>query len=123
MVKIAVLGGGIAGLSAAYFLERRLGESGEVHLYEKDLHLGGWLQTEEWGPYHLENGARTIRTAGKEHVLFPLIQELELSHEIQLPSENANKRYLYVNGRLRKVPNSVAEAFCSPYFWKFLPRF
>src|SRR6185436_21185343 len=41
MKTIAVIGAGISGLSAAYFLSRRH----HVHLFEKDARLGGHINT------------------------------------------------------------------------------
>ena len=41
MKSIAVIGGGISGLAAAYFLSRRH----RVHLFEKDARLGGHTNT------------------------------------------------------------------------------
>ena len=56
MKRIAVVGSGIAGLSAAYFLSRRH----EVHLFEKDDRLGGHTHTvtaqSSVGPVALDTG-------------------------------------------------------------------
>ena len=41
MIRVAVIGGGISGLSAAYYLSRKF----EVHLFEKDSRLGGHTHT------------------------------------------------------------------------------
>lgn len=56
MKRIAVVGSGIAGLGAAYFLSRRH----EVHLFEKDSRLGGHTHTivadSSKGPVPLDTG-------------------------------------------------------------------
>lgn len=47
--RIAVLGGGVSGLSAAYFLARRLTKRDIRHkiiLIDKE-NLGGWIQTKK----------------------------------------------------------------------------
>ena len=41
MVDVAVVGGGISGLAAGYFLSRRH----RVHLFERDNRLGGHTNT------------------------------------------------------------------------------
>jgi NAD(P)-binding Rossmann-like domain len=59
----AVLGGGVTGLSAAYFLTRKF-PNAKVTIYEASKRLGGWVDSEivevdggqalfEWGPRSL----------------------------------------------------------------------
>jgi hypothetical protein len=59
----AVLGGGVTGLSAAYFLTRKFSKA-KVTIYEANKRLGGWVDSEivevdggqvlfEWGPRSL----------------------------------------------------------------------
>ena len=59
----AVLGGGVTGLSAAYFLRRKFPHA-KVTIYEASKRLGGWVDSEtvqvdggkvlfEWGPRSL----------------------------------------------------------------------
>ena len=73
MVKrIAVLGGGISGLSAAWNLVRKgLASAGgghgqlEVALFEASGRVGGWVQTERSKDGAVfELGPRSLRTAG-----------------------------------------------------------
>ncbi len=56
MKRIAVIGSGISGLAAAYFLSRRH----EVHLFERDTRLGGHTHTvraeSSRGPVSLDTG-------------------------------------------------------------------
>lgn len=44
---VAVLGGGVTGLSAAFHLARMLPPNATVTLYEAQDRLGGWVRTEE----------------------------------------------------------------------------
>src|ERR1700756_4705862 len=48
MTRIAIIGGGISGLSAAFYMEekRRAGADAEYVLYESSPRLGGVLRTE-----------------------------------------------------------------------------
>ena len=62
--KIAVLGGGISGLSAAWNLTRATVPV-EVTVYEASSHVGGWMRSfrTEGGAVY-EFGPRSLRTAG-----------------------------------------------------------
>jgi protoporphyrinogen/coproporphyrinogen III oxidase len=67
---IAVLGGGISGLTAAFYLGRRFPNT-RITLLEAGSRLGGWIQTEtidlgpEYGQAVLEAGPRTLRPVSK----------------------------------------------------------
>jgi len=64
MKRIAIIGGGIAGLSAAYYLEkaRQNGAGLEWTLYEKSGRLGGVLRTEHRDGYLIEAGPDSFLT-------------------------------------------------------------
>lgn len=62
---IAVLGGGLTGLSAAFHLSRRLPAS-RITLIERNKELGGWVKSKRVtlpgkGTVLLEAGPRTLR--------------------------------------------------------------
>ena len=59
-MKIAVLGGGITGLCAAYFSQKK---GNEVTLFEKNACIGGWLDTTFEGGFFFEKGPRTFKTS------------------------------------------------------------
>ena len=67
--SIAVLGGGLTGLSAAYYITRCL-PNAKVTLYEATERLGGWIDTETVevktpegveGQVQFERGARSVK--------------------------------------------------------------
>lgn len=62
--NIAVLGGGITGLSTAYYLSREF-PNAKITLYEGSERLGGWLRSTpvevEGGTVLFEGGPRTLR--------------------------------------------------------------
>ena len=68
--SVAVLGAGLTGLSSAYHLSRLFPKS-KITLVEKQLRLGGWVQTERkeiqqlGASVLLEGGPRTLRPNGK----------------------------------------------------------
>jgi len=64
--NIAILGGGVAGLSSAYFVSREFPNS-KIHLFEAGKDVGGWIQSRkvqvEGGEVVFELGPRTLRNA------------------------------------------------------------
>jgi oxygen-dependent protoporphyrinogen oxidase len=98
-MKIVVLGGGISGLSAAWYLRKAYPES-EITLIEKKDRLGGWIHTSFEGGFLFEAGPRTF--VFREHSpLYALIQELGLGDEVLFSSPAAQKRYLWHQGGLK----------------------
>ena len=55
--KFGILGGGISGLSTAYYLRKKF-PGCAISLFEKEAKLGGWLQTYN---QKFEMGARLIK--------------------------------------------------------------
>lgn len=64
--RIAVLGGGIAGLSSAYFAAKEFPNS-KITVYEGGNETGGWIRTKRvqvpGGEVKFESGPRTLRNA------------------------------------------------------------
>uniref|UniRef100_A0A6V7HSA6 Protoporphyrinogen oxidase n=1 Tax=Bracon brevicornis TaxID=1563983 RepID=A0A6V7HSA6_9HYME len=111
----AILGGGLSGLSAAYYaLENpRLSP---LTLYEASNRLGGWVRTvKSKNGVTFEKGPRTIRPSGLAgQNTLKLIDDLKLSSDIlPIPSDHpaARNRMLYANGDLHLLPNSFRGLF------------
>ncbi|EEB07772.1 protoporphyrinogen oxidase [Schizosaccharomyces japonicus yFS275] len=128
-MSIAVCGGGIAGLSAAYYLARYLPKT-QIVLLEQGTHLGGWLQSVKvpcskspTGSVLFEKGPRTLRPIGLPGLAtLDLVAKLKLQDKI-LPilksSTSAKNRYLYYPDRLNHVPSNLFQSlsmFMSPAF-------
>lgn len=64
--RIAVLGGGIAGLSSAYFAAKEFPNS-KITVYEGGTETGGWIKSKRvqvpGGEIKFETGPRTLRNA------------------------------------------------------------
>ncbi|EDV93125.1 protoporphyrinogen oxidase [Drosophila grimshawi] len=108
MTTTAVLGGGISGLSAGYYLLRRFGKP--LTIYEASPRVGGWIRT-EWHKergFIFETGPRTIRPKGVAGA-----NTLELVEQLKLPVKPirsshvaARNRMLYAKGQVCMLPNS-----------------
>ncbi len=118
-MKIVIVGGGITGLSAAWFLNKRYGKNAKITLLEKTNRLGGWIQTDYEKGLLFERGPRTFQF-GKCETLLKLIQQLGLT--VIRSDPTANKRYLFHQGRLRSMGSFIPLLF--PYAIRelFLPR-
>ena len=62
---IAIVGGGISGCSAAWFLREALGGELELTVYERDAQLGGRLATIDVGGTPVEAGGTIIHETNR----------------------------------------------------------
>ena len=88
-MRLAIVGGGMAGLAAAYAAERLAGPELEVALFEASERLGGKVRTLREGGFVIEGGADAL-VRYKPWAL-ELAEELGLGGEIveTLPAESA----------------------------------
>jgi oxygen-dependent protoporphyrinogen oxidase len=100
-MKIVIAGGGISGLSAAWFARKRYPEA-EIVVLEKTQELGGWMKTQREQGFFFETGPRTF-SWDRTPVLRELIQAVGLEKEIILSSKAASFRYLWSRGQLRSL--------------------
>jgi len=106
-MRVAIVGGGIAGLAAAYELEkaRRAGTAVEYTLFESRDRLGGSLASETINGIVLERGPDSFlseKPAGAE-----LCRELGLGDQL-VPSNDANRKtYIVVKNRLVPLPDGL----------------
>uniref|UniRef100_A0A1B6L6C7 Protoporphyrinogen oxidase n=1 Tax=Graphocephala atropunctata TaxID=36148 RepID=A0A1B6L6C7_9HEMI len=117
----AVLGGGISGLSAAYYLLKSTPQ--KVTIIEGSNGFGGWIRSirNSENGFLFEKGPRTIRPKGPQGLnTLSLIEELNLSEKlIATPSSHptARNRLIYANKKLHALPSSLFSLFtiCSPF--------
>lgn len=103
MKKVVIVGGGITGLTALYYLQKMSREQNmdiESVLIERDQQLGGKIRTVTEGDFIMEAGADSI-VARNEGVL-PLVDELQLQNE--LVYNETGTSYIYTNGELHRIP-------------------
>jgi oxygen-dependent protoporphyrinogen oxidase len=85
--RVAVVGGGISGLAAAYRLRVLLGPAAEIVLIERAQRLGGALRTVELGGLPFDLGAETFLVRRPEAV--DLVAELGLHQQLVQPTRVA----------------------------------
>lgn len=105
--KIAILGGGIAGLSAAWSLEksRRAGQAVEYHLYEAADRLGGVLASETIDGCIVEGGPDSFLT--EKPAAAALCRELGIADQLLGSNDAERKTYIIVRNRLVPLPDGL----------------
>jgi protoporphyrinogen/coproporphyrinogen III oxidase len=101
MGAVAVVGGGIAGLTAAYRLKQR---GTRVVVYEAGDRVGGSIRTERRDGYIAELGPNAL--ASPSQPLRALIAELGLEPSLLPASAAAKNRYVVRKGKLLPLPLS-----------------
>jgi oxygen-dependent protoporphyrinogen oxidase len=106
-MRIAIIGGGIAGLAAAYELEkaRAAGAPVEYTLYEARERLGGSLASEIVNGAVLEKGPDSFLT--EKPAAAELCRELGLGGELLPSNDAARKTYILVHNRLVALPDGL----------------
>ncbi|MGA2569136.1 MAG: protoporphyrinogen oxidase [Terracidiphilus sp.] len=106
-MRIAVVGGGIAGLAAAYELEtaRAAGAPVEYTLYESRPRLGGSLASEIVSGAVLERGPDSFLS--EKPAAAELCRELGLGADLLPSNDIARKTYIVVRNRLVALPDGL----------------
>jgi len=107
MIRIAIIGGGISGLAAAFELEqgRNSGADVEYTLYESSPRLGGVLRTE-----HID---RCVVEAGPDSFVTEKPWAADLSRLVGLgdqligSNDAVRKTYIFTRGRLVEMPDGL----------------
>ena len=105
--RVAVLGGGITGLSAAYFLAgaRRAGTPIQELLIEARDRLGGSIQTERMEGFLIEGGPDSFITEKPEAAA--LCRALGLGDSLLGSNDAGRRTYILHRGRLVPLPDGL----------------
>jgi len=112
MKNIAIIGGGISGLTVLHYLKQRLGNDVQITLFEREAALGGTIRSFkknsclfEWGP----NGF-----LDNQPVSLQLIEELGLSDQLIEAQSTARRRYIQIKEKLYALPTNPFNFISTP---------
>ncbi|MFT6165567.1 MAG: oxygen-dependent protoporphyrinogen oxidase [Vicingaceae bacterium] len=109
---IAILGGGISGLSAAFELKKA---GKEFILLEANKQVGGKIHSSQEQGFTLEHGPNTVLINNPE--IKKLIEELGLWDELIFPEEKASSnRFVLKNGTIEPFPSGLKKMLKSNLF-------
>ncbi|KAF4979279.1 hypothetical protein FZEAL_4478 [Fusarium zealandicum] len=115
---IAVLGGGLTGLTTAYYLAKKLPSTANITLYESSDRLGGWIKTDrvpvdvggKQGVVSFERGARSLTSLYGVTFRFDdlVLYDLALDLGLTLNSPPVKPRYIYYPDHLVALPPYIS---------------
>lgn len=111
MKSIGIIGGGITGLTAAFYLQRR---GLAVTVYEATDRVGGAIQTLRRDGYLAEFGPNTILETSPK--ITALVNDAGLAARRLDPDPRAEARYVVRYGRPIAMPGSPLGFFTTPLF-------
>lgn len=103
--KIAVVGGGITGMSAAFYLQQAI-QAGEIDadymLYEAKAELGGRIETVKKDGFTIETGPDSF--LARKQSMTELAKDVGLAEDL-VPNEGGS--FILSKGRLHKMPEGA----------------
>lgn len=103
--KLLIVGGGITGLSAAYYAQKQCvadGIQAHITLVEQANTLGGKIQTLHRDGFIIERGPDSFLARKKP--IIDLTLELNLAEQLVPTNPQASKTYILKDGRFHRIP-------------------
>lgn len=100
-----IVGGGITGLSAAFYLKKRLESEGKpfrLSVVEKSPSFGGKIRTIEKEGFVIEKGPDSF--LARKRPIIDLAYDLGLENELTGTNPKAKKTYIVRQGKLHRMP-------------------
>src|SRR5215470_3265714 len=120
MKRIAIIGGGIAGLAAAHHLielSKNQDQPLRITLFEASSRLGGIIQTESRDGFLLERGPDSFISEKPEAL--ELAKRLRLESQLIQTNSEYRRSFIVRNGKLRPVPEGF-QLLAPSRFWPFI---
>lgn len=116
MKRVAVIGGGVSGLSATFYLERmrRGGAPLEYVLFESSARLGGVIKTERIDEFVIEAGADSFLTS--KPWASDLARDAGLADQLLPSNDRKRKTYILDHGTLIPIPDGM-QMMVPTAFW------
>lgn len=117
MKKIIVIGGGIAGLAAAYRIQKEISEGAQLEctLLEGGDHFGGKIATERSEGFIIERGPDSF--ISQKPAAIQLCQQLGIGDHLVSTNPETPNTYVYTGGKLVTMPDGLSLMIPT----KFLP--
>lgn len=108
MDTVAIIGGGISGLSSAFYLQKEARESGKklkIMLFEHSDKLGGKINTLQKEGFVIEKGPDSFLSRKK--AIIELAEEVGIADSIVSINPQASKTYIVSDGQLHTIPKGL----------------
>ena len=117
MKKIIIIGGGIAGLAAAFRIQREIKEGANLEciLLEGSNHFGGKISTEKLDGFIIERGPDSF--ISQKPAAIQLCKQLGLEDRLTGTNPGAPSTFVYTGGKLVTMPDGLSLMIPT----KFLP--
>jgi oxygen-dependent protoporphyrinogen oxidase len=108
MKKVAIIGGGVTGLSAAYTIKKAIENGADIDyvVLEKSSRLGGKINTLRTDDGYVIEGGPDCFVSTKPSV-FNLANELQCEDRLIGSNDHDKKTYVLVKGKLCELPDGI----------------
>lgn len=101
MLRVAIIGGGISGLSTCYYLAK-LGLPLQVFMFE-GANLGGWIQTVHQQGFAMDTGPRSFRVSPNCIPLLDICSEVGILDQIICSHTSSSQSMIYYDSKMHYV--------------------
>ena len=101
MKTVSIIGGGIAGMATAWYLQQERDDL-NITLYEKTDRLGGKITTDRIGELILEGAPESLLTEKQSGI--DLCHELGIADQLNPSNDDQRSFSILINGKLTPFP-------------------